>query len=516
MQLTISSNSVSNPQTIDLSNYIDVATADPANPAFSEKIFSRALLKEGGVLALESFNLRELVFPLKLHAATSTAMIAIEQQINQIINTPGATASWQDDGLSQSTTFDLQTGQFDVEYNYRASQQHWLLGKLRLFGQPFGRTPSPRVFAAASGVGPLLMISPYASGGANILGASGAGFGGQQQPSGGVLYAGNPSLAGDAPTMLQIGYAGPVPNGAQPFGVIPYVAVSVLPDQNYQPLITASQVRFHTNAARSQTAGAVGSQYIALHTITDLYTFNPTFGASAVEPTSLWATNHRLFAIARASVNPGFMTTQGNPVTPFSTTATVNTGDWGIYDLGVVSLRANEPPQSAVNVAVNAASAYVDLTAFVMLPDNSTWFFNPTAVAASQYGYPPALSLAAGIPSAPYTNAFVIDDFLTGDQFLYAGQTQVGFAPSPAGSIPSAARITSFGRGLVPRPQPYNGVPIIAILGVAQNSTPSTLIPAYGGASTQAAAIGGAWLNPQNLRTMAQINVIERSRYVLP
>ena len=82
-----------------------------------------------------------------------------------------------------------------------------------LFSEPFARTAAPGPLAAASAVSPVLMISPYASGGQYILGASTqagvAGFGGQQRPLGGVFYSGNPSLAGDAPALLQIGYAGP-------------------------------------------------------------------------------------------------------------------------------------------------------------------------------------------------------------------------------------------------------------------------------------------------------------------
>src|ERR1017187_7749989 len=86
------------------------------------------------------------------------------------------------------------------------------------------------------------MITPYASGGANILGARGAGFGGVQQASGGVQYFGAPSLAGDAPALLQISYVGPAPKGASQTGTVPYIAVSLLPDQHYQPLITAARL----------------------------------------------------------------------------------------------------------------------------------------------------------------------------------------------------------------------------------------------------------------------------------
>lgn len=93
--------------------------------------------------------------------------------------------------------------------------------------------------------------------------------------------------------------------------------------------------------------------------------------------------------------------------------------------------------------------------------DNATWFLSPTMLTPSQYGCPQATHIA---PSAPYTNTLVIDDVIS-DQFLYRGASQT-FAPSPIGSVWSSARITQYSRGLGPRPDPNNGLPVLAIVGV--------------------------------------------------
>ena len=165
--------------------------------------------------------------------------------------------------MSQATVFDGISGQFDIEYNYRRGQKQYTNGKLRLFSSPFGRAASARPYASASAVGPLLMISPYASGGAAALVASTTGYGASggiyspNGPSGGISYIGSPSLAGDAPALLQISYVGPMATGASRNGDVPYAAISLLPDQYYAPLITSPRdrvrqlLRTHNTQARS-------------------------------------------------------------------------------------------------------------------------------------------------------------------------------------------------------------------------------------------------------------------------
>jgi hypothetical protein len=153
------------------------------------------------------------------------------------------------------------------------------------------------------------------------------------------------------------------------------------------------------------------------------------------------------------------------------------------------------------------------------VPDNAGWFLNPTAIQASQYGWPGNVEQPISVGARSST--LLLDDVL-GDQFMYGPARSAfqfpaqTFAPSPIGMAASSGRITVTPdtRGLVPRPDPRNGIPIIAFVGVGQTSNPGTTISVP---SPIAVAVPvGSWVNPQNLRTMAQVNVLERSTYVLP
>lgn len=523
MQLLIANNSATNPQSMDLTDFIKAALGegmDPAAPTYSDRVFAHSLLKEGGTFTLENANLKELVFPLLLTATTSSVSVQLVAQINQIIQTPGATASWQDDALTQATLFSLSSGQCDIDYDYRKAQAHSTQCRMRLFTQPFGTTPATRFLAAASGVGPLLMISPFANGGGLAITPSTqagiAGFGGKQQASGGVFYGGNPSLAGDAPALLQVSFTGPlpVPGGTTGLSAVPYTAVSVLPDQYYQPLIPASQLASFVTATAST---AVGSTYAGIGPNNSVVlSFYPFAGGASTVP-ALWAGNHRLFALARATQSPGFLQTLANQAVPFTTTATVTTADWSLYDLGTFTLRASQTtPQ--INVFMQGGSALgaakvMQVTACVMLPENSTWYLNPTAIQPSQYGYPGVLLAGQTGATSAYSNTLLLDDTLP-DQFVYSGASITRYTPSPAGMVGSSSRISSFTRGVVPRPDPGRGLPIIAVLSVAQSYSPSQSFVPYPGGLLFAA--GASWINSQQLATMAQVNVLERTRYVFP
>ena len=485
----------SNPQSIDLSLFVQLgedAGADPYDPAFTQRVFSRSLLKEGATLPLVQLVEKQQQWPLIMGPyANQSAMAAAIQQINQVLNTPGAVISWQDDGMSQPSYFDMIVGELQIAYSYRKAQRSYTKAKLLTFSQPLGRTAGPRPYATASAVGPLLMISPYASSGALAIGASTqggvAGFGGQQQgASSGVFYWGNPSLAGDATAELQISYVGPLPAGATAAGVAPYVAVSLLPDALYQPLITAPQITFanlNNSTARHLAQTSVASSYITLSTsgadsVIDRYSFYPITDEVALEPTVQWSGQHRLFAIARASSAgapnvSATLVSQAGPLVQGNTSAQIAPVglDWGLYDMGTFALRASQYPQAQIQVqavldCVAGASAALDLAAFAMLPDATTWLMNPTRILPAQYGYPPNLASPWGAPPGAWSNTILVDDTL-GDQFLYYGQAQA-FAPSPIGAVPSCTRMTQFTRGLVPRPDPKTGLPIIAILGVGQ------------------------------------------------
>lgn len=592
--LILNSNNAQNPLSLDLSNYLDLTDGtdiNPQDPAFTTRVISHSLLKEGGVLALSDYQAKELVFPLRISAASNVALQTIIEQINQVVNSPGATYSWQPPGASQPTIFDSISGQFDVHYRYREDEAKWCSGDLKLFTQPFGHAGGPRSYATASGVGPLLMVTPYASGGGQAIGASTqagiAGYGAIGQggtPSSGVFYWGSPSLVGDAPALLQLSYAGPQPTGATNAGVVPTVAVSVLPDANYQPLIPTTQVLY--GASKPITNAVVpASQYLTMAGPNqDTWSFG--FAQNAVA-TLDWAGPHRLFAIARASGQPGTLALLANSLVVYSASIGVGMGDWQALDLGTFQLAGSQTPQQAI--AITAApgastNAALDLAAFVVLPDSKTWFMSPSLLTPSQYGPVSSPNEAfitgandpAGVAvdgsyvywtnvnansigranlngidptqwwiagangpygiaqdghhvywansggnantigrqvktggmttQAAFSNTVLIDDYLS-QQFLFANSAS-SYVPSAAGIEPQSTPITAYTRGLVPRPEPSRGLPILAIFAVGQNSTPS-----QGGSYQQA---GASWTNQQNLATYAQINVIERTRYVLP
>ena len=490
MQLIIKNNSATNPLTLDLSQYVDVQQGDgmdPANSEFTTKIWGRSLLKQGATLALEQLQEKQLMFPLVLGPVgglsnapqnTSALMLLIEQ-INQIINSAGFTASWQPDGASQATVWDGLSGQLDVDYDFRTEQQHWTRAKLRLFLQPLGHPGGPRPYAAASGVGPLLVVAPYASGGALSIGASTqagvAGFGGAPRgASTGIFYSGAPSLAGDAPAQLQIGYT-VGPSTATPS----ITAVSLLPDGVYNPQQNLSPQAGNTYGASVPggtvfTAGAGAySQFVS---------FQPTRvpnsgpGALAFPPDS-WAGNHRMLAMARSSGTTQVLIPQVSSLISTSTVASVGPpGVWGIYDVGCFALRASQVPGEAVAIGASVqggGSGAVDICAVFTFPDNSTWFIN------------------GGTSAGPLGNNVLIDD-VVGEQF-YTTLHSVG-AASPAtlaNGIVGAIRQTQYSRGLVPSPDPKTGFPTIAILGNIPSTFPS-------------------W------QMSAQVSILEKTRYILP
>ena len=336
------------------------------------------MLKEGATLSLTQLTEKELTFPLHLGPvggavgapATLTDTLHLIQKITQILETPGAICTWQPPGASQATTFDILTGQFEPAYSYWAENQKWESGNLRIFTEPLGRMAGPRLYATASGVGPLLLISPYASSGAQAIGASTqagvSGYGGQQQgASSGVFYWGSPSLAGDAPAQLQISYVGPLPNGASNMGVTPYAVVSLLPDQNYRPLFPIGEAVNFGSLDLINQKGAVASQYGDSSIATIGLNVTPSAGVV----TQAWAGLHRMFAIARASAGPASLQMLSGPLVKDSMAVQINPGDWQLYDLGTISFKASQSPYQLPGIdyqvyfSADAVSA-VDITAF--------------------------------------------------------------------------------------------------------------------------------------------------------
>lgn len=392
------------------------------------------------------------------------------QQINQAINTPGATVTWQDSGRSQATVFDLLSGQCDIEYSYFRGTQSWLNCKLRMFTQPLGRTAGPRAYAAASSVGPILYIAPSSYQLANVPWA------------GSISYVGNPGLAGDAPTelVMSVAYASAGAAGLQFTNVL----VSKLPDSTYVPMSYAQ-----TNVS-GWTRGASDANAPDGFRWTQAQPGSTIGGRASIlltnsEPTQSWAGQHRLFAFARASGTWAQLVGSPTPWQMNPVTASIGPpgSQYQLYDLGTISFRASEPPSnylltahypSIPSVGGVGSNCALDLGGLMLLPDNATWFAGPSAGA-----YAAAWN--------PGQGNLIIDDTL-GDQFTFSA----GPAASPVG-LTGLTRITQWSRGLVPRPDPRDGIPYLAIVAIP----------------------GSGLANPFPLLT-AQVMVQERTRYILP
>lgn len=417
------------------------------------------------------------------------------EQINQVVNTSGAVCQWQGDNNSIATTFDVLSGQFDVAYDYRRDQRNWLGGNLRVFTQPLGRTAAARPYAAASAAGPLLMISPYASSGPVAVGASTqagvAGYGGAPQgPSSGVFYWGNPWLAGDAPAKMLLDFTIGAVNAS-------LAMVSLLPDKNYNPQPVVGVYGASPGYYASVPGGVV--HRLGGPGSTSLFVgFVPT----ATDVPVGWAGAHRIMALARASGVTCQLTTYQNALVEHPVTANVlPTNDWCLYDLGTFRLSGSETTRQgafglvAIGGAVPSISgtgvnAALDVASLYMLPDNNTWF---AGAGAGALYLTDAQGWNRGIIAATPTNMVLIDD-QRGDQF-YVGDGSGPYAAnaaSPIGIDSKATKITPASRGLVPQPDPRDGAPIIAILGVGANGT-----------------------YPQ-WSISAQLQIVERCRYVFP
>ena len=486
---------------------------DPADNTFSSKVWGHSLLRAGATLALENEVQREQVFPLLLGPvggvtgapANLSQTLQLIQEINALLRTPGATLTWQPLGVANATTFDLLSGQVDIDYSYRKEGQFWTEVTMRAFVQPFGRTAAPRPYASASAVGPLLLVSPYASGAAPAIVASSTGYGasggvyGPNGASGGISYWGSPSLAGDAPALLQVAFQGP---SEAPDGPTPATAVSLLPDANYYPLIpTRYMAIFNSSGASLQSsANAVGSSYWGFSAGASGAIRSPltSSGANVNLPTSRapvpvsYSGQQRLLAIARASPTGGasqaatISTITDGTLVAASQAGSIPVGyGWQAVDMGTYTLRASQvPPYDGVYFAIGTSNAAVDLTGFVSLPDNNTWFMGA--------GQQPFLNSIAWIGY----NTLVLDD-VAGEQYAYGGYNQSN-APSVATALQNVIRMTQYSRGLVPQPDPKNGLPILAIMSVGIGA-PLPL---------------GASPNSVNQRLSVQVTALERYRYV--
>lgn len=326
---------------LNLSEYLNVQEGDgmdPADPSFTEKIFAHSLLKQGGTLALENFKLRELVFPLLLKASTKTALTALVREINTIINTSGAVASWQDVGATAPTYFQLSSAQLDPEFKYRRGEYNWLDGKLRLFVQPFGLIEKNPRELAQSGTTAMTV-----TGTAPVITFSSAS---QVRGDYAALAEGNVSWNASA---------GPVEFG---------VAFSVLPSPSYTPWQAAPS---YTGWVASSGEGwnfRTGNGTILFKEAGEVYV-----GANRCLAVVRNLSNASAAMIAAEAypieTNQGGAASLSGVAVPSTMPST-----WALVDCGVLSI----PSYSSAGgwyLQVNT-SASVNLAGMVLLPENKT------------------------------------------------------------------------------------------------------------------------------------------------
>jgi hypothetical protein len=337
---------------LDLTQYMDVQPSDgmdPANPQFTQRVWSHALLKEGGVQALENLQLKEMQFPLNLNAGSRDAVGALLQQVNNMVNAAGQTVQWQDMGSSQPTFFDLAGGQFDIKYDFRRAGNYWICGLLRLFVQPLGHTATMRLVASAAGTGPLLML-PIPS-----------------------------PVLGDALAQIQA-----VVTSGQANVYAPIPGIAVLPP-GYVPEFQSATLG--GSGVLMGGSGAVASQFLRYTQPPGAPGFSQICAATLPAATPYLGTN-RLIAIARgAGMLQSDIGGQTGPTSYLaSITGATNSGGagdsgWQTVDLGPFSIPSSLPQPTQLMIAVlgiaptNAlATQTIDVCDLIVLPDSNSAF----------------------------------------------------------------------------------------------------------------------------------------------
>lgn len=455
--------------TINLTQYLTVeqgAGMEPGDPQFTEKVFARSLLKTGATLALEHLREKEMIFPLKLKAATKVALANLVRELNIILNTPGARVEWQDEGASQPTFFDLISGQFDDEFDYRLSEKNWLKGKLRLFTGPLGykneKGPRPLV---VSNVPTTIKVgtSPV------------------------VVFNASGPLAGDGAALMQVQISSHM---AGMFG-----AVSVLSSPSFTPWvpITAAGATHLTFLSSATAPGPTYGHWIPNEAeYGDVVANYMQEGALA----PLYAGDQRILLSCRTPFGGRQVGVQVAIPSLFSNfswegpVATVGSGElgrWELLDLGVVSsasgtLAMGMPWNVGIRVASMSAfpaSSAVDVAGIIVLPEAHTCWFQP---------------FGAGLISEEVPLVF---DGVTNT--IHAGAS-MGVPASGIPALPGRvfSDVTLYTRGAIPQLIPAASPPIVAVLALKAN----------GGESPES-------LRPSFITSVeVAINVLERTRYV--
>jgi hypothetical protein len=424
---------------------------DVAGPQFSNKVMAHSVLKVGGVLALEDLKEKEQIYPLRLHAASKRAVNEIVEEVGTLINTPGSQVEWQDFGESESTFWDIISGQIDIEENYWENAQNWLVGKLRLFVQPLGY---------------------FTRAGARAVGVSGVATTVRVGTSPVIVFPASGSIRGDGPALLQ---GQLVSEGVASSACY---AMSVLPSNEYIPFIpAASGAKFQSSFATEANApGGTYAHWVGIGGGTEIYEF------STASSKYSYVGENRILVAARtpAGATPICLRTvyQGF----FSEAATIAaTTAWRLYDLGVINvassyLNTGEKHKLQLRYAVTVGpSTAIDIGGMIQLPDKTTTFLNTGTYAASAN-----LNYASFDGVANTVN-------IGGNLGVSASGIEKSVASTGTANI---SELTGYSRGAIP-PVPASNEPISVAFLVA-------------------GIVGGS----MNKKTLVNVNVLERCRYM--
>lgn len=421
--------------------YLDVEQGrgmEPGDPKFTEKVFARSLLKQGATFALESLHEKEMIFPLKLHAANKDALTTLVREINIALNTSGTVVKWKDEGASKPTYFNLLSGQIDDEFDFRLAASDWLKVRMRLFVQPLGY---------------------YSINGAHAAILSGTSGNTLKATSPMLKFVSASQLLGDAPALVQAEMT-QINLSPQMFA-----AFSILPVPTYTPALSSASLYYPTGlrephfsheslapggtAARIppgfaenpfaywespslEAAGYVGQQRILVAARTPSLAEPQPFYSSQF--TGLPLSNWNYPASGALAV-----------ATPLATTA------WQVFDMGIVNVASSAIAANApygftfAAVSVTGASRAVELASVFQLPEISTSWLNTSSV--------------------PFIENFGGHITWDGVSNTVRLSERLGVPASETVSelLPSWLDVTGLSRGAIPQAQPGANAPAFAI-----------------------------------------------------
>lgn len=133
----------------DITQYVQAALEEfnPFAPS-AEPQFAGNSLTDGDLFISMTTRNREWTIPLLIVATSNDALASTVRTINKAL-TQGAQVTYQEEGASLPTYFDLETGRLDAQYRYQRNRQGMGKFTLKLWARPYGHTGTSRIVATA-------------------------------------------------------------------------------------------------------------------------------------------------------------------------------------------------------------------------------------------------------------------------------------------------------------------------------------------------------------------------------